>query len=260
MAMTIPARRNNKERSSSDRTNAVVAIPPRRNNKERHRSRSNSNRTVIVIGWMLLLTVVRTFFQFEIKKEKEGKEVTQQQKQKRRRTPKLMLTTIQKQPNGFLLINDGDSQSLATNQLHNELELCFSPLLLLTKGDVGNINRWVKSGGHQNVTCQLEGIGSFQIIECIKHDVCFIESRDGEDYGTPYVMKVDTKKPVKANILHYLSTLERTQNLIAQPHPRYPYLEWNRKTTTTTTTTTSCTCRNISTQITTYFITRVRGI
>jgi len=90
----------------------------------------------------------------------------------------------QQKNNRFVKIDD-NSSSVAATKLHNELETCFSPLL---SDDTVKSTKRLKGVGHQNFICHLDGIGSFQIMKCIRYDVCFIESRDEEDYGTPYFM------------------------------------------------------------------------
>jgi len=149
---------------------------------------------------------------------------------------------INQQQNGFIVIeDDDDASSVLVTKLRNDLELCFSPLI---NNDVVTIKRWLKGrqDHHQHFLCHLEGIGSFQIIECLRKNIYFIESRDEEDYGTQYFMKL--KPPLshsvsreEMEIIYYLSTIHKgnVNKLTAKPHPRYPYLEWKRTKSRTAT-------------------------
>merc|ERR1712238_277562 len=152
---------------------------------------------------------------------------------------------VNKEHHGFFVIKgDNDSSSAMTTKLRNDLEICFSPLV---NNDAVKFEEWWKRRErgkkmHQNVICQLDGIGSLEIIKCNRlHRVCFIESRDEEDYGTPYFMKLGPHKVLRdeMEIIYYLSTINKgsVNNLTTKPHPRYAYIEWKRTITTTTNTT-----------------------
>ena len=148
---------------------------------------------------------------------------------------------VNKQQHGFIVIkgDDDSSSAMTTTKLRNDLEMCFSPLI---NNNAVTIKKWLKGRSHQHFICHLDGIGSFQIIECRRHDIYFVESRDEEDYGTPYFMKLGPTPKVlrdEMEIIYYLSSINKgsVNNLTAKPHPRYPYIEWKRTIPTTTNTT-----------------------
>ena len=123
---------------------------------------------------------------------------------------------------GFMMLGDEDMGGAAAQR--RDLRRCFSSLY----ASRGNHSRWQARRGKANITCGIERIGAFRITNCLRDDVCAVESLDEDDYGEPYFMKLGRPNVLRqeADVVRHLSNSNRSRGLTAKPHPRYPYLQW----------------------------------
>ena len=120
---------------------------------------------------------------------------------------------------GFRVVRDATPRA--------DLRRCFAPLY---GGAEAPRARWeaTRLAAGANVTCDLRGIGAFRIARCAKDDICFAESLDADDRGARYFVKLGKPPTLRgeAEVVRHLSDAERSRDLTAKSHPRYPYLQW----------------------------------